>query len=76
VLKVGHHGSNTSSTKSFLDIATPEYAAISVGEGNSYGHPSNTVIDRLESVGAEVFRTDYMGDIVFNIENERIVRPQ
>ena len=76
VLKVGHHGSNTSSTKSFLDIATPEYAAISVGEGNSYGHPSNTVIDRLESMGTEVFRTDYMGDIVFNIVNERIVRPQ
>ncbi len=76
VLKVGHHGSNTSSSKAFLDIATPEYAAISVGEGNSYGHPSSTVMERLEAMGTQIFRTDYMGDIVFKIENERIVRPQ
>lgn len=74
VLKVGHHGSNTSTTQAFLDIATPAYAAISVGEDNSYGHPSSTVVERLEAAGALVYRTDYMGDIVFNIENEKIVR--
>lgn len=73
VLKVSHHGSSTSSTKEFIDIATPEFSAISVGADNSYGHPNNNVVTRLEEIGSEVLRTDYQGDIVFNIKNGEIV---
>lgn len=76
VLKVGHHGSRTSSSKEFLDIATPEYAAISVGKNNSYGLPDEDVIERLEIIGAEVIRTDYVGDIVFTIQNGEIIMEQ
>lgn len=76
VLKVGHHGSRTSSSQEFLDIATPEFAVISVGEDNSYGLPSEDVIKKLENIGAEVIRTDYVGDVVFGIENGQIIRGQ
>ncbi len=72
VLKVGHHGSKSSSTDEFLKIASPQYAAISVGD-NSYGHPNNDVIKRLGDLGSEVLRTDIHGDIYFAIENEKIV---
>lgn len=61
VLKVAHHGSNTSTSKEWLDALKPEYAVISVGENNGYGLPSNEVLDRLE--GTEVLRTDENGDI-------------
>lgn len=73
VLKVSHHGSSTSSTKDFIDIATPEYSAISVGADNSYGHPNKNVVARLEQAGSDVLRTDYLGDIIFSIENGEIV---
>ncbi len=63
VLKVGHHGSDTSSSLDFLEMLKPEYAIISVGADNHYGHPSPFTIGRLESVGAKIFRTDQMGDI-------------
>lgn len=76
VLKVGHHGSRTSSTEEFLEIATPKYAAISVGENNSYGLPDEDVIERLQDMGAEVLRTDYSGSILFFVENGEIVREQ
>lgn len=76
VLKVGHHGSRTSSGKDFLDIATPEYALISVGADNSYGHPSKEVVERLENCGAKIYRTDYEGDIVLSIVNGELVREQ
>ncbi len=76
VLKVGHHGSRTSSSQDFLNIATPEFAVISVGEDNSYGLPCEDVIEKLENIGAEVIRTDYVGDIVFSIENGQIIRGQ
>ena len=72
VLKVGHHGSGTSTTQEFIDIATPEYAAISVGADNSYGHPNKSVVSRLESASSRVLRTDYSGDLIFNIENGEI----
>ena len=58
VLKVGHHGSKYSSTKEFLDKVQPTYAIISVGEGNSYGHPADTTLDKLQKRNIEVFRTD------------------
>lgn len=72
VLKVGHHGSNSSSVKTFLKAASPEFAAISVGKDNMYSHPSKKVTDALNSCGAEIFRTDLVGDIIFNVENGKI----
>lgn len=68
VLKVGHHGSKTSTTAEFLEIATPQISAISVGS-NSYGHPSDSVVNGLKQAGSQVFRTDRHGDIVFTVEN-------
>ncbi len=76
VLKVGHHGSRSSSSMEFLEIATPKYAAISVGENNSYGLPDEDVIERLEKFGAKVTRTDYVGDIVYTIQNGKIIMEQ
>lgn len=64
VLKVGHHGSDTSSSYSFLREVMPEYAVISVGENNDYGHPSDDVLSRLRDAGATVYRTDEQGTIV------------
>lgn len=71
--KVGHHGSNTSSSASFLAAMQPQYAVISCGAGNSYGHPTGEVIARLESVGAEVLRTDLLGEIVFESDGKTLV---
>lgn len=65
LLKVGHHGSDTSSSYVFLREVMPKYAVISCGEGNSYGHPTEAVLSRLRDVGAQVFRTDLQGDVVF-----------
>ncbi len=75
VLKVGHHGSDSSTSYSFLERATPEYAVISVGANNSYGHPSNIVIDRLQSFGATVFRTDIDGTIIISSDGNSITVP-
>lgn len=63
ILKVGHHGSRTSSTGKFLNAVSPEYAVIEVGKGNSYSHPHTEAIERLESCGAEILRTDELGTI-------------
>ena len=65
VLKVAHHGSTSSSTPSFLRAVDPEYAVVSVGRYNSYGHPSPTVVQRLYDVGAEILTTAEYGSIVF-----------
>lgn len=62
-LKVGHHGSDSSTTTSFLQAVSPDYAVISVGKDNRYGHPSSIVIDRLQQYGVKVFRTDKQGTI-------------
>ncbi len=64
VLKVGHHGSSTSSSEKFLSYVSPKLAYISVGK-NSYGHPSDATLGRLENIGARVFRTDRDGTSVF-----------
>ena len=58
VYKVAHHGSRSASTQEFLNAVHPKYAVISCGEGNSYGHPHAEVLNRLRSMGVEVFRTD------------------
>lgn len=64
VLKVGHHGSSTSSSYVFLREVMPEYAVISVGENNSYGHPNEEVMSRLYDARATVYRTDEQGTVV------------
>ena len=63
VIKVGHHGSRSSSSKAFLDKVKPKYAVISVGKDNPYGHPKSEVLERLEKLGAEIYRTDINGNI-------------
>lgn len=63
VLKVGHHGSSTSTSQAFLDAVNPAYAVISCGKDNSYGHPHSETLAKLASAGVEVFRTDELGDI-------------
>lgn len=73
ILKVGHHGSNTSSSKAFLEETTPEYAVISVGEDNIYHHPHGVTLKALKSIGAKIYRTDTGGDITFNFENGEII---
>jgi len=65
VLKISHHGSFSSTSEVFLQATTPEYAVISVGEGNIYGHPSFDVLDRLNDVDANILRTDKHKDILF-----------
>ena len=72
VLKVGHHGSSTSSSDEFLAAVHPALAVISVGAGNKYGHPSSDVIHALALVGAEVLRTDEAGTIVVRSDGVRI----
>ena len=63
VLKVAHHGSKTSTSGEFLDRVLPEYAVISVGKDNKYGHPTKEVLDILSKYGIMIFRTDEVGDI-------------
>ena len=65
VLKVGHHGSDSSTTYPFLREIMPRYAVISVGEGNTYEHPTDNTLSRLRDADVTVFRTDLHGDIVF-----------
>jgi len=72
VLKVGHHGSATSSTSAFLAKATPEYAIISVGKDNSYGHPTQEAMNRLVAVGANIYRSDEVGTIVATSDGSTI----
>ena len=73
VLKVGHHGSDTSSGENFILRVSPSVAVISVGEGNSYGHPNDAVVERLRKAGATVFRTDADGTVVIGSDGENII---
>lgn len=72
VLKVGHHGSDTSSGLSFLQKVTPEHAIISVGAGNSYGHPTQSTLSNLGAVGAKVYRTDLLGTVIVSSDGNNI----
>ena len=87
ILKLGHHGSTTSSTNEFLSAIAPKLAVIHVGEGNSYGHPHQETLDKLQTIQCEVLRTDLQGEITFEIlsdgtyrwetqKNEQIEQPQ
>lgn len=71
VLKVGHHGSNTSTTQEFLNKAKPEHAVISVGE-NSYGHPTQNILNRLFGMGSKVWRTDKNGHVIMTSNGNNI----
>jgi len=71
VLKVSHHGSNSSTTATFLTKVSPTYAVISVGS-NNYGHPTDAVLSRLSNAGVEVFRTDLQGTIIFTSDGTDI----
>ncbi len=64
VLKVGHHGSSSSTSSAFLKAVSPKYAVICVGEGNDYGHPHSEILNNLATAGIEVFRTDQQGTII------------
>lgn len=72
VLKVGHHGSTTSSSKKFLEKVSPEYAVISCGEGNDYGHPHKETINNLKKIAKEILRTDKSGTIVMRCDGSNI----
>ena len=63
ILKVGHHGSATSTSSAFLSKAQPKISVIEVGAGNSYGHPTSATLGRLAQVGSAVYRTDLNGDV-------------
>lgn len=70
VLKVGHHGSRYSSTDDFLYVVSPQIAVISCGAGNTYDHPHSQALDRLESAGAEIYRTDRLGEIIITTNGD------
>lgn len=72
VLKVGHHGSPTSSSQAFLGAVAPSIAVISVGEDNDYGHPNADVLSRLEALGAELYRTDTQGEIIVRSDGQTL----
>lgn len=72
VLKVGHHGGASSTTYPFLREAAPEYAVISVGEGNPYGHPAEAVMSRLQDADVTVYRTDRQGTVICRSDGKTV----
>lgn len=70
VLKVGHHGSNTSSIKEFISVINPKYSIISVGKNNRYGHPNKNVLDNLKN--SSIYRTDTDGSVIVKIKKNKI----
>ena len=70
ILKVGHHGSKTSSSKYFIDTIKPKYSLISVDKNNIYGHPHNEVINNLSN--SKIYRTDKNGSVMFKIKNTKL----
>ena len=70
VLKVGHHGSQTSSSKELINEIKPNYSIISVGKNNRYSHPNKEVLDNLED--SKIYRTDQDGSIIFKIKNNKL----
>ena len=69
-LKVGHHGSNTSSSEEFINSINPKYSLISVGKNNRYGHPNKEVLDTLND--SKIYRTDQDGSIMFKIKKDKL----
>ena len=69
-LKVGHHGSKTSSSKEFINKINPKYSIISVGRKNKYGHPNKEVLNNLDN--SKIYRTDQDGSIMFKIKDNKL----
>lgn len=72
VLKIGHHGSSTSTSDEFLEAVSPKYAVLSVGEDNSYNLPKKTVMDKFKNNNIPVYRTDEQGTIILNSDGTNI----
>ncbi len=72
VLKLGHHGSHSSTSQAFLEKVNPQYAIVSCGKGNDYGHPHQETIDKLNKKGIEVLRTDVSGTIISTSDGNNI----
>ena len=70
IIKVGHHGSYTSSSSYFINNIRPKYSIISVGKNNKYGHPHKQVLDNLKNTS--IYRTDIDGSIMFKIKNNKL----
>lgn len=70
ILKVGHHGSRTSSSEEFIEKINPKYSVISVGKKNRYGHPNDSVLDNLRN--SMIYRTDRDGSIMFKVKNGKL----
>lgn len=71
ILKVGHHGSRTSTSPSFAEAVSPNYALISNGKNNTYGHPHSNTLNTLNKFGTKIFRTDTLGTIIMKSDGER-----
>lgn len=72
ILRVGHHGSSTSTTEEFLDRVKPDYSIISLGKDNSYGHPHREVLDLLNKRKIPILRTDELGTIIFQTDGDKL----
>ncbi len=72
VLKIGHHGSSTSTSKEFFDAVSPKIAVIECGEGNDYGHPHRETMELLAAAGVDVYRTDLNGSTVLTSDGEKL----
>ena len=74
VLKVAHHGSRTSSSSALLESWRPQFAVISCGRGNRFGHPTLEVLQRLEAIGATILRTDLEGQIELETDGRLVIQ--
>jgi len=74
VLKAGHHGSSTSSSRQLLEAVTPDTAVISVGKGNDFGHPSKAVLNSMESMNIQIYRTDIDGTVILESDGKSIIK--
>ena len=70
ILKVGHHGSKTSTSEKFINEINPKYSIVSVGKNNRYGHPNKEVLNNLDD--SKIYRTDEDGSIMFKIKNNKL----
>lgn len=72
VIKIGHHGSCSSTSDALLNAVKPKYAVISVGNDNTYGHPTKEILDKLKKTNVDIYRTDLQGDITFVSDGKKI----
>ena len=70
ILKVAHHGSKTSSSQNFIELVKPKIALIGVGKDNTFGHPNESVLERLRDLKCKIYRTDENGEISIKVKHE------